>query len=283
MEKLAYSSDSATGIIQDISITRLKQSNSCFLRSNVNNISDLAYSIQQRGLLQPIVVRIKEQDFEVVAGNRRLRACLLLGWRKIPCHIVELDDKGAFEVALIENIQRQTLNPIEEAIAFKAYVTDFGWGGISQLAEKIGKSASYVTKRIRLLDLPSDIRDSIVNCTISASIAEELTFIKDTNRQSELAKLISERHLTIQKTRKILKELNIEDSINNILEVSDDVGRIQRSFDKSIVTLKIAISGLATIIENIEDNWLIHELLMQHRNILHQQIDILIKQRKKCL
>ena len=72
--------------------------------------------------MQAIVVRSKDEYFEVVAGNRRLNACKLLGWRKIPCHIVELDDRGAFEVSLIENIQRQTLNPIDEANAFKKYV-----------------------------------------------------------------------------------------------------------------------------------------------------------------
>jgi ParB family chromosome partitioning protein len=281
MGKLAYSSDNVAGLIEDIGIPRIKRLDSG-LRLNAINIRELAYSIQLSGLLQPIVVRIIGDDFEIVAGSRRLEACRLLGWRKIPCHVVELDDKAAFEVGLIENIQRQTLNPIEEALAFRKYVNDFGWGGVSQLAEKLAKSPSYVTKRIRLLDLPSEIQDSIADCTMSAGIAEELNSLKDNSKQSELAKLISERHLTIQKTRTILKELSIDDSIDKIHKVPDEVGRIQRSFDKSIVTLKIAISGLAMIIDNIEDNWMIYELLMQHRNILHQQIDILIKERKKC-
>jgi ParB family chromosome partitioning protein len=75
---------------------------------------------------------------------------------------MELDDKAAFEASLlIENIQRQTLNPLDEAKAFKTYVDDFGWGGITKLAEKLGKNPSYITKRIKLLDLPSDVRDLI--------------------------------------------------------------------------------------------------------------------------
>ena len=85
----------------------------------------------------------------------------MMRWRKIPWHIVELDDKKAFEYSLVENIQRQTLSVIEEAEAFKVYVADFGWGSVSELARKIGKSPSYITKRINLLDLPTDVIDSV--------------------------------------------------------------------------------------------------------------------------
>ena len=138
------------GIIEDISISKLKHAGHLFLRSDINNVGDLANSINQRGLLQAIVVRSKDEYFEVVAGNRRINACKLLGWRKIPCHIIELDDRGAFEVSLIENIQRETMNVIDEARAFKIYVHDFGWGGVSQLTDKLGKSPSYITKRIRI-------------------------------------------------------------------------------------------------------------------------------------
>jgi ParB family transcriptional regulator, chromosome partitioning protein len=77
-----------------------------------------------------------------------------LGWRKIICHILEIGDKDAFEISLIENIHRKSLDPLEEAEAFKEYVISFGWGGISDLAAKIGKSISYVDRRIRLLRLP---------------------------------------------------------------------------------------------------------------------------------
>ena len=89
------------------------------LRSCMNGTEQLAESIKKIGLLQPIVVRINSLgSFEVVAGNRRFNACKKLGWRKISCHLVELDDKSAFEVSIIENIQRQTLNPVEEGLAF---------------------------------------------------------------------------------------------------------------------------------------------------------------------
>lgn len=97
-------------------------------------------SIQQKGLLEPIVVRPVEKAFEVVAGNRRFEACKKLGWRSIPCHVVELDDKEAFEVSILENVQRETLNPIEEGRAYRNYVDECGYGGESELARKIGKS-----------------------------------------------------------------------------------------------------------------------------------------------
>ena len=108
----------------------------------MNGVEDLADSIKKIGLLQPIVVRTTEgsEGFEIVAGNRRYSACRQLGWRKITCHIVELDDKGAFEIALAENVQRQTLNPVEEGLAFRKYVNEFGWGGVSELAQKISES-----------------------------------------------------------------------------------------------------------------------------------------------
>ena len=115
---------------------------------------------------------------------------------------MELDDKAAFEVSLIENIQRQTLNPLDEATAFKTYVEDFGWGGITQLAEKLGKNPSFITRRMKLLDLPSDVRDSIRKSVISASTAEEL-FNLGKIQQSEIAKLIGDKHLSIAKTRSL--------------------------------------------------------------------------------
>jgi ParB family chromosome partitioning protein len=252
------------------------------LRSQLENIDELADSIREIGLFHPITVRIRdEENFEIVAGNRRYMACKQLGWRKITCHIVNLDDKEAYEFSLVENIQRNSLQPLDEANAFKAYVTDFGWGGITELASKIGKSVSYITKRIMLLDLPQDVLLSMGKGNLTVSAAEELLAVKDTDRQSELARLISERHLTIKKTRAVLKELSIDDPTNIVIARPDELRRIQRSFDKSIVTFKIAMSGLVSIIENVEDNWVIHELLMQHKNFLHQQIDIMIKERKK--
>ena len=137
--------------------------------------------------MQPIVVRTKKTYFEIVAGNRRYQACHSLGWRKIACHVVEIDDKTAFEVSIAENVQRNTLSALEEGMAFKKYVTDFGWGGVTELAQKISKSPTYVCKRIKMLELPSAILDLIAGSSINVATAEELLYINNESKQSELA------------------------------------------------------------------------------------------------
>jgi ParB family chromosome partitioning protein len=251
-------------------------------------MDELTCSIKEKGLLQPIVVRSKGSYYEIVAGNRRYKACTTLGWRKIVCHVVELSDKEAFEVSLIENMQRTDMDPIEEAHAFKNYVLTFGWGGISELAAKIGKSVSYVDKRIRLLDLPSDVLDSILKFKINRSAAEELLPIRDNNVQSKLAQVIRERRLSSRQARELVKAHEDRGSVYNFDEKGTfqkkfvDIDRMtQKSFDKSIIAIRFAMNTLSTIVEDIEDNWIIYETLMQHKNMLHTQIDLLIKEKRK--
>ena len=166
MSRSFSSSPLILGLIEDIDVSSIKSSPYLY-RNAMDDVSDLAESIQDKGVLQPILVRSRDSYYEIIAGHRRYKACKSLGWRKIICHVIELDDKEAFEVSLIENIQRKTLDPKEEALAFKDYVIKFGWGGISDLATKISKSTSYVQRRIKLLELPEDILDSLSNSLIS--------------------------------------------------------------------------------------------------------------------
>jgi ParB family transcriptional regulator, chromosome partitioning protein len=283
----SYSTSSVLlGLIQDLEIGRIRPSSSCY-RSIKAELDELICSIKEKGLLQPIVVRSKGKYYEIVAGNRRYKACTTLGWRKIVCHVVELTDKEAFEVSLIENMQRKNIDPIEEAHAFKNYVLTFGWGGISELAAKIGKSVSYVDKRIRLLDLPNDILDSILKFEMNRSAAEELLPIRDSHMQSKLAQIIRQRRLSSRQARELVKD-HEDDSVYGFDEKRTfqkkfvDVDRLtQKSFDKSIVAIRFAMSTLSIIIEHIEDNWIVYEILMQHKNMLHAQIDLLIKEKRK--
>lgn len=124
-------------------------------------VSDLVDSIKQYGLLHPIVVRPVDGRFEIVTGYRRYLSCTKLGWKKILCRMVEIDEKSAFELSLIENLQRNTLTILEEAQAFRKYIDEYGWGGTTELARSISRSPSYVSKRMRLLDLPPDIQELI--------------------------------------------------------------------------------------------------------------------------
>ena len=135
MSKYYSVSTAILGLIQDLEIGRIRPSLSCY-RFIQTEMHELICSIKEKGLLQPIVVRSKGKYYEIVAGNRRYKACTTLGWRKIICHVVELTDKEAFEVSLIENMQRKNIDPIEEAHAFKNYILTFGWGGISELSEQ---------------------------------------------------------------------------------------------------------------------------------------------------
>ena len=285
LAKSLTSSDLIPGIIEDVDIYKIRQPPEYYRFTSLSNISELTNSIKQKGLLQPVIVRTgQNRHFEMVAGNRRLQACKSLGWRKIVCHIVELDDKQAFEISLIENIHRRSLTPIEEAHAFKSYVKELGWGGISDLAAKIGKSISYVDKRLKLLELPREIIEGISNSLISPSVAEELSFIDDENAQKDLARTAIERTISSRQARNLVKEFkasSIFDENSPISSVADMYQRTQRSFDKSITALKIAMNKLAAIIEQAEGDWIAYEILMQHKSMLSAQIDLLIKEKKK--
>jgi ParB family transcriptional regulator, chromosome partitioning protein len=296
MSRQTSNSSFLHGIIDDLNLSQIVESPHSLRIYSRHEIDDLSKSIQQNGLLNAIVVRIKnETTYEIVAGNRRYNACKKLRWRKIPCHIVELDDKTSFELSLVENIQRKTLDPIEEAQAFKRYVSDFGWGGASELAEKICKSVSYITRRIRLLDLPSDVIDYIISSAIDLSTAQELLSIKNKEKQSELAKIVSKNKMSVKETRQFLGNFHINplyaDDANwtissNCISRKESIDKKSiKSFDKSILILRIAMTRIGDIINNIDDNddcdWMTRETLMVHKTMLHNQLNLLIKEKLK--
>jgi ParB family transcriptional regulator, chromosome partitioning protein len=278
------------GVIEDIEINRLRPSRINCRNNDSEQVCGLANSILEKGLLQPIIARSMENYFEIVAGHRRYQACKALGWRKILCHIVELDDRDAMEISLVENIQRKSLDPREEAQAFRSYIENYGYGGISDLAARIGKSVSYIDKRVRLLELPREVLDSLCNSVISPSLAEELLVVKDRKKQTKIARLARSDSLTVHSVRKLVKEGdNIFESVYDASNVrapsSRNIGdidrRVQRSYDKSIIAIRMAMNKISDILIDIEDNWVVYESLVHHRKVLHSEIDILIKERSK--
>ncbi|MEM3390186.1 MAG: ParB/RepB/Spo0J family partition protein [Nitrososphaeria archaeon] len=129
------------------------------LRSSLGRIDELAESIRRKGLLNPLTVRKAGSGYELVCGWRRYNALKTLGVEEALCIVHDgLDDRDAFEIALVENVQRKQLSPMEEARAFKRYVEEFGWGSVTDLANKIGKDCSYVVRRIQFLDLPEEVQ-----------------------------------------------------------------------------------------------------------------------------
>ena len=284
-------------MIQDVEISKIRSSKYHVTRHEPGaKIDELAMSIKNKGLLQPIIVRTLIDGYEIVAGNRRLASCRSIGWKKILCHVVTLSDKEAYEISLTENVQRRSMSVLEEAEAFNDYVGKFGWGGVSELASKIGKSTSYVDKRIKLLSLPKDVIESLSNSSIDTSVAEELIFLKNTEAQSRFAKLARENNLSSREIRSLVSEFEEQRysiSNNPIYDGSDEIKnkqyggiyeidqRTQRTFDKAIVTLRTAMNKIIDLTESVEDNWILYEILMQHKNVLHQQIDLLLKEKRK--
>lgn len=269
-----------SGIIEDIPISDLIIPLNNLRISKSLNIEKITQSIRQHGLIHPLTVRPTDRGFEIIAGYRRYLACRNLKWKKIPCSIVYLDETQSFELALVENIRRKSFTPIEEATAFKSYVSDHGWGSVAKLSRKIGRSPSAIVRRIGLLELPDEVLEEIRHSALSPSIAEELIPLKDPEKQSNLAKLVARRHLTVKKLRDVIKDdsLVTEESMDIV-----DRSKIQ-SIDKTISVLKITMSRLISIIEeDAEKNndFAIQELLFDQKNKVHNQIDILLNARKK--
>lgn len=283
MQLISGYSNILSGSVEDIQLSEIVPSH-LTLRTCSSNIDELEASIMTTGLLHPILIRINTDHFEIVAGNRRYYACKRLGWRKIPSHVVELDDKSAFEVSIVENVQRHTLSPLEEANAFKKYVTVFGWGSVSELALKMSKSPSYISRRMKLLDLPKEVLDLIDSSEINASAGEELRCIKDKQEQVDLAMLLREHKIPSKLLRRLSKDRKSECPDDSLFLTDNKIinqEKISKYFDKSIIALRITMNKLASIMEDVDDCWIISDVLMQHRNMINYQIDLLIRQKIK--
>ena len=254
------------------------------LREEAGPVDGLALSIEEKGLLQPLVVRPLKEGFEVVAGNRRLGACRLLGMKKVPCYVVGLDSKQAYEVSIIENLQRNSLNPIEEARAFRRYVDEYGYGGVSELARRIGKSEPYVSKRLGLLDLPKTVQEDIIRRRIAPSVAEELSNLD----ASEATRLVDRfaRGIRRSEDSRTVKEQKKEEAaigIHGYTMEEAEVRKIDRAMSKSIASLKVCLTQIDDIVDNLnEDEWFVRrEALIHCRWTIHQFIDNIITLQKR--
>ena len=237
-------------LVEPIEIRMIRQSKFPVrykLPANSLELINLKSSIKEHGLLQPIVIRPLEHGFEIVAGHRRFSACKSLRWRFIPSKIRDLSDKQAYEIQLTENIQRKSMDPIEEAEAYQKYVTEFGWGGVSELGQKIGKSEEYVSHRMQLLKLPNDVREKIVQSDLSVSQALELTNINE-SLKSEFVDEIVNNKLTVKQIRVMKKTIKSESNLYKPTRNSNS--KSMSLIKKSNLTLKITLSRIDDIIED---------------------------------
>ena len=171
-------------------------------------LEELSESIRENGLLQPILVReYAEGRYQIIAGERRFRACKLAGLTEIPSIILDRDDRAAAQIALIENIQREDLNPLEEAMAYKALKDEYGMTQ-EELSEKIGKSRSAIANSIRLLDLPEPILTMVAAKELSAGHARTLLGVKDREDMILLAQIASEQDLSVRQLEEQVKKIN---------------------------------------------------------------------------
>ena len=285
--RLAYSSN-IQGVIEDIPLTELKTFK-FYYRKNPDDseIQNLQFSLQKHGLLHPLIVRNMGSFYEIVRGHRRYKACKALGWKKILCHIIDANDKEAYEISLMTNIQRKLLTPIEEAQAFDKYLSNYKWGGITELAERIGKSRSYIYRRLSLLEFPSDIITAISNSNIDPSIIEELAAIKDETLKEKLSEDALENKYSCMQIRQIRKIWEEEEKINdncyiehekNIMQIDKDPERL---FNKMIILLKNASRNMTPLIDDSEENWILYNTFMHHKKLLESQIDVLLKEKKR--
>jgi ParB family transcriptional regulator, chromosome partitioning protein len=194
---------------------------------NPEKLQELADSIKAQGIIQPIVVRLIAHDkYEIVAGERRWRAAAHAGLQEVPVVIKEIDDRSAMAIALIENIQREDLNPLEEAEALKRLLDEFEMTH-QHIADAIGKSRTTVTNLLRLIDLHTDVKKLLLNNQLEMGHARALLAL-DGLRQVAAANKIVKEGLTVRATERLVKEAQAEPKIKKIRIIDNDTLRLQQ-------------------------------------------------------
>ena len=168
---------------------------------------ELAESIKQHGVIQPLIVKKRDKYYEIIAGERRWRAAKMAGLKEIPIVIKDLSDQEIMEVALIENIQREDLNPIEEAQAYQRLIKEYNYKQ-DELAERVSKSRVAVTNSMRLLKLDERVQKMIIDDMISAGHARALLAITDSEKQYTIAMKVFDEKLSVRETEKLIKNLD---------------------------------------------------------------------------
>ena len=197
--------DTPTGTL--VSITKVEPNRSQ-PRKNFDEeaLRELADSVKQFGILQPLLVKDRTSHYEIIAGERRWRAAKKAGLKEVPVIIKDLSDREIIEISLIENIQREDLNPIEEAQAFRRLLTEFGLKQ-DEIADRVSKSRTAVTNSIRLLKLCDEVQQMVVTEMITTGHARALITIEDVKQQYALAQKIFDEKLSVRDIEKLVKHL----------------------------------------------------------------------------
>ena len=174
-------------------------------------IMELAESIKSNGIIQPLILRKDNNEYIIVAGERRWRAAKSIGIKEVPAIIMDLTEKQVLEISLIENIQREDLNSIEEAVAYKKLISDFNLTQ-EELSKRIGKSRVTITNTLRLLNLSADVQQYIIEGVISEGHGRALLGITDSKLQCELAQSVIDDKLSVRELEILIKKLKTSSS-----------------------------------------------------------------------
>jgi stage 0 sporulation protein J len=169
------------------------------------SLSELANSIKQYGILQPIIVQKNGDMYEIIAGERRWRAAKEAGLTEVPVIVRDYDKQKVMEISIIENIQREDLNPIEEAMAYQSLMEEYGLKH-DELAEKVSKNRSTITNSMRLLKLSKDIQQMLIDGRISTGHAKVLLSVEDINEQEKIAQELIDKSLSVRELEKLVKK-----------------------------------------------------------------------------
>ncbi|MDI3311047.1 MAG: ParB/RepB/Spo0J family partition protein [Thermoanaerobacterium sp.] len=170
------------------------------------SLKELSDSIKEHGIIQPIIVRKNDFGYQIVAGERRWRAAKLAGLKEVPAIVKDFDDQKVMEIALIENLQREDLNPIDEAKAYKSLMEQFNLTQ-EEISKRVGKSRSSIANSIRLLNLDEEVQNMLMEGKITTGHAKVILALQDAEKQNMIAKKIVDKNLNVRETENLIKEV----------------------------------------------------------------------------
>lgn len=235
-----------------------------------DSLEELAESIKQFGLLQPILVQDRKTYFEIIAGERRWRAAKKAGLKEVPVIIKNLSDQEIVEISLIENIQRENLNPIEEAQAYKRLLNEFNLKQ-DEVAERVSKSRTAVTNSMRLLKLCDDVQQMIIDDMISTGHARALITIEDAEQQYAIAQQIFDEKLSVRDVEKLVKNLNKPVKTKKTVQIDNSLEAVYRNIEENLkqkLSTKVSITSKGNGVGKIEIEFYSHDDLEKIMDLL---------------
>ena len=199
-------------------------------------LAELSESIKQYGIIQPLIVKKKENYYEIIAGERRWRAAKMAGLKEVPVVVKDFSDQQIMEVALIENIQREDLNPIEEALAYQRLIKEYNLKQ-DEVAEKVSKSRAAITNSLRLLKLDKRVQEMVMEGKLSNGHARTIISIEDGDKQYAIAQKIFDEKLSVREVEKLMREQDKKGKQPKELPENDFVYRdLEEKLSKSLGT-----------------------------------------------